>query len=377
MRKEFILHYLIQQISRLNWGVLCLVIVLGIIGSAMLYSASGGSLYPWALPHMIRYVMSFGLMLFIALLPLRIIMQSAYPFYGLCVLMLIVVEVMGSVGMGAQRWINLGVINLQPSELTKIAIVLVLARYFHTIHADNIRKPILLVPALLFIAIPALLILIQPNLGTMSILLAISVIMLFVAGISYYYFVVGGVGLLAALPIAWEFLHDYQKRRVLTFLDPSQDPLGAGYNITQSMIAIGSGGLDGRGFLKGSQGQLNFLPEKQTDFIFTMLAEETGFIGAILLLFLYGALMFYAMRIALQSKNDFGALVTMGITAMLFVHIMVNVGMVMGLMPVVGVPLPFLSYGGSFLISTMMAMGLLLNAHLHKGTSLERGARLM
>lgn len=371
-----LIHGLIARAARLHMVAIGIILALGAAGVMMLYSASGGELRPWALPHFVRFLMSFGLMLLIAIMPIRWLLKCAYPFYGICFLMLVAVEIAGQIGMGAQRWINLGVINLQPSEMMKVGLILALARYCHIVQQEHLSRLGALLPALLLIAAPAVLILIQPNLGTTLITLAIAAAILFMAGLDYRYFLGAGGGLIAALPIAWEFLHDYQKRRVLTFLDPTQDPLGAGYNIMQSIIAIGSGGLQGKGLLQGSQGQLNFLPEKQTDFIFTMLAEETGFIGAALLLFLYALLLIFGIRIALRSKHRFGALLAVGVTAMLFVHILVNVGMVMGLMPVVGVPLPFLSYGGSFLIATMLAMGLLLNARMNQGEMLERGSRI-
>jgi rod shape determining protein RodA len=281
---------------------------------------------------------------------------------------------MGHIGMGAQRWLKFGGMNIQPSEFMKIATILALARYYHSLHSEDIPRLKYMVPALLMLALPAVLILRQPNLGTTTILVSVGIIMMFMAGIHMRYFVGAGVGLLASLPVAWHFLHDYQKQRVLTFLDPASDPLGAGYNILQSMIAIGSGGILGKGFLDGSQGQLNFLPEKHTDFIFTMFAEEWGFLGSFLLVGMYGLLLLMGTVIASRSRSTFGALLATGVTAMVFVHVFINMAMVMGLIPVVGVPLPFLSYGGSNMISILLAMGLLLNAcrNMEKPLLLEK-----
>ncbi|NDG05235.1 MAG: rod shape-determining protein RodA, partial [Alphaproteobacteria bacterium] len=276
------------------------------------------------------------------------------------------VDIMGHVGMGAQRWLRLGGLNLQPSEFMKLALILALARYFHQMHPEDIRRVSYLAPIVLMIALPAILILRQPNLGTTTILACVGLIMAFMAGVQWRYFIGMAVAGASALPLLWHFMHDYQKRRVLTFLDPSEDPLGAGYNILQSMIAIGSGGFFGKGFMQGSQSQLNFLPEKHTDFIFTMLGEEFGFFGCMLLLGLYGFLLLSCMVIATTSRSTFGAMLAIGVSALLFIHIMINCAMVMGLVPVVGVPLPLMSYGGSIMVSTVLAIGLLLNACLHR-----------
>lgn len=368
---------LLRRAMQLNGRVIGLTLGLCLIGFVMLYSAAGGSFDPWLAPQLLRFIPGFMLMLFIAIMPQSWLTRGAYPFYLFCILLLLWVEVSGDTNMGAQRWVGVGGMTLQPSELMKIGLILVLARYFHRVHPENVSHLLSLVIPLLLIAVPAVLILRQPNLGTTAILGFIGVVMLFMAGIHWRYFAIaGGAGIIAA-PILWQFLHDYQKRRILTFLDPGEDPLGAGYNITQSMIAIGSGGFFGKGLLNGSQGQLNFLPEKQTDFIFTMLAEEFGFTGAFITLLCYGGLLAASLFVGVRSRNSFGALLAAGVCAMLFIHIFVNIGMVMGMMPVVGVPLPFLSYGGSFLIATLLSIGLLLNAYVHRDVALERGGRLV
>ena len=357
---------LIRFCSRLHWGVIILVVILCLIGLLMQYSAAGGSLTPWAQSQFLRFVPGLALMLIIAAVPIRWLLQYAPLAYGCGVLLLVIVEVAGHIGMGAQRWISIGGINLQPSEFMKLAVILMLARHFDKRSLYEKPWPQYLIVPLILVAIPAALILKQPNLGTATIICAISAIILFAAGLRWVYVVAVGGVIAAAAPIAWQFLHDYQKQRVLTFLNPESDPLGAGYNIIQSIIAIGSGGLTGRGFLKGSQGQLDFLPEKQTDFIFTMLAEEFGFIGAFGTLMLYSLLLAMMLGIAVRSRNRFGALVCIGVAAMLFLHLFINIGMSMGLLPVVGVPLPFLSYGGTMMLASLMACGLVLNVWAHR-----------
>ncbi len=356
----------------LNGFIVCVILALSMLGIVMLYSASGGHVWPWAGAQMIRFVIGFGAMMVIALTPLRNLLRFAYPIYGMLLLMLVVVELIGVVGMGAQRWVSVGIFTLQPSELMKLGLILAIARYFQTVQLEGTRHLYVLAAPVAMMAAPAILILLQPNLGTATITLFIGFVMCFLAGIRWYFFAGAITVVMAALPIGWQFLHDYQKRRVLTFLDPTADPLGAGYNILQSMIAIGSGGLFGKGLTHGSQGQLDFLPEKQTDFIFTMLAEELGFMGAFVLLTMYALLLIFALMVVVKSRHAFGRLIAAGVASLLFAHIFINMAMVMGMIPVVGVPLPFLSYGGSFLIATMAACGLLLNAYIHKDEYLPR-----
>lgn len=359
----------------MNGFILCVILGLSLLGIVMLYSASGAHIRPWAGAQAIRFVIGFVAMMVIALTPMRNLLRFAYPVYGLLLLLLIVVELIGTIGMGAQRWVSVGIFTLQPSELMKLGLILALARYFQTVQLEGTRHLYLLVAPVLLMAVPAVLILLQPNLGTATITLFIGFVMCFLAGIRWYYFAGAISAVLASLPIGWHFLHDYQRRRVLTFLDPTADPLGAGYNILQSMIAIGSGGLFGKGLTQGSQGQLDFLPEKQTDFIFTMLAEELGFAGAALLVFMYGLLLVFALMVTVRSRHAFGRLIAVGVASFLFAHIFINMAMVMGMIPVVGVPLPFLSYGGSFLIATLAACGLLMNAYIHKDEYLPRAGR--
>lgn len=357
---------MLQKLALLHWPLFWLIMLMSGLGMLMLYSASGGAMDPYTSSQLTKFVPGLVMMLIIAIMPVRLVKWLAYPAYAACILLLLWVEVAGHQGMGAQRWIAIGGFQLQPSEFTKLAVILVLAHYFHTLHPNEKPSPLYLIPPLLLIALPVALILKQPNLGTATIMCAISIMMLFVAGVRWIYFIGAGSALLISAPIGWQFLHAYQKQRVLTFLNPEADPQGAGYNILQSMIAIGSGGVSGKGYLQGSQGQLDFLPEKQTDFIFTMLAEEFGFIGAAGVIALYVLLIVLILAVGLRSQHRFGSLVASGIAGMLFVHLFINVGMVMGLLPVVGVPLPLFSYGGTILLASLMGLGLVLNTWVYR-----------
>lgn len=362
----------VKRAQSMHMGMLLVILLLCGLGLAMQYSASAGDWRVFALPQLIKIVMGLVLMVAIAVSSPTGLLRSSYLIYGLFLLLLVLVELMGVMGMGAQRWIGVGAFNIQPSEMMKLGIILALARYFHGVSLDGARHYLLLVAPIILTLLPVGLILKQPNLGTATIVSFIAFSMCFLAGIRWYYFA-GAIGSVAgAAPVAYHFLHDYQKRRVMTFLNPDSDPLGAGYNIIQSKIAIGSGGFWGKGLLKGSQGQLDFLPEKQTDFIFTMLAEELGFIGATVLLCLYAVLIAFALMLAVRCRHAYGRLVAGGVAAMLFVHLFINMAMVMGMIPVVGVPLPFLSYGGSFMLATLMACGLLMHVYIHREMNLPR-----
>jgi rod shape determining protein RodA len=355
-----------DKIWQINWSLVFLAAAIAGIGFAMLYSAANGNMEPWASRQMVRFAAGLVLMLTVALIDVRFWFRFAYLFYFLTLGLLVAVELMGSVGMGAQRWIDLKVIQLQPSEIMKVALVLALARYFHGVSMEDIGRPTyVLVPIALTLA-PAALVLKQPDLGTAMMLLLMAAAVFFIAGVRLWKFAVIAALGMSAVPIAWQFLHDYQRRRVLTFLNPENDPLGAGYHILQSKIALGSGGLFGRGFLQGSQSHLNFLPEKQTDFIFTMLAEEFGMIGGLALLALYAILLIYGAAIALRARNQFGRILAMGLTCNLFLYVFINIAMVMGLLPVVGVPLPLVSYGGTSLVTLMAGFGILMSIHTHR-----------
>jgi rod shape determining protein RodA len=320
----------------------------------------------------VRFAFGLVVMLSVALVDVRIWLRLAYPFYAVSLLLLVLVEVMGFIGMGAQRWIDLGYFNLQPSELMKIALVLALARYFHGLGMEDIGRPTRLVAPLLMIGMPAALVLRQPDLGTALMLVMAGGAIFFAAGVRLWKFgVVLALGL-AALPVGWQFLHEYQKQRIMTFLNPEHDPLGAGYHIIQSKIALGSGGLSGKGFMLGTQGHLRFLPEMQTDFIFTMLAEEFGMIGGLGLIGLYGLLLVYGIAIATRSYSHFGRLVAIGVTVTFFLYVFINIAMVMGLIPVVGVPLPLISYGGTAMITLLIGFGLLMGVWVHRDVIIGR-----
>jgi rod shape determining protein RodA len=363
----------IRKILFLNWGLVVLLVAVASMGFLMLYSVAGGSLQPWAEPQMKRFAVGLVLMFAIAMVPIWFIRNMAGLSYGLSVLLLLAVEFFGEVGMGAQRWIDIGPLRLQPSELMKITLVMMLAAYYDWLDTKKTSRPLwVLIPVVLIVA-PTALVLIQPNLGTALMLLMGGAVVMFAAGVSLWYFAVVaalGVGAVASVFTArgtpWQFLHDYQYRRIDTFLDPTTDPLGAGYNIIQAQIALGSGGWSGKGFMQGTQSRLNFLPEKHTDFIFTTLAEEFGFIGAFSLLLLYGLIIFFCLASAMQSKDRFSQLLLIGIGCTFFFYLAVNLSMVMGMAPVVGVPLPFLSYGGSAMLVLMVAFGVVQSAHVHR-----------
>ncbi len=357
----------ITQLAEINWFIVLIMTLIAGIGLAMMYSAGGddnGTLY--LSQQFSRFAFAFAVMLIIAILPLHMLMDYAYFIYFACLLVLVGVYLAGHMGKGATRWMKFGGLNLQPSEFMKLAVILVLARYFHKTHPEDIRRLSFLIMPLLLIAVPAFFIYKQPNLGTTIILLTVGLCMFFLAGVRWLHIISAIVIAVSTTPVIWHFMHGYQKKRVLTFLDPQSDPQGAGYNILQSIIAIGSGGLVGKGYLQGSQSQLNFLPEKHTDFIFTVFTEEFGFFGGLVLLFLYMVLLAAGLSVALRSRSSFGSMLAGGIVALLFIHILINCGMVMGLMPVVGVPLPLMSYGGSIMLSSVFAVGLLLNAYVHR-----------
>lgn len=361
-----------QKIRMINWGLVLLVCMITGIGIAMLYSAAGGSWEPWALRQLIRFVPGLMIMLAVSLVDVRVWLRTAYVLYFGVLGLLIAVEIMGQVGMGAQRWIDLGFFVLQPSELMKIALVLALARYFHGLTPEQVGRPLYLVLPIAMTLMPVGLVLLQPNLGTAMLLLLTATGMFFVTGVRWWKFALAIMLGLAVIPIGWEFLHDYQKQRVFTFLDPESDPLGAGYNIIQSKIALGSGGLFGKGFVMGSQSQLMFLPEKHTDFIFVVLAEEFGMAGALFLLTLYFLIIVYGLVITLTARNHFGRLVGAGLTTTFFLYVMVNVSMVTGLIPVVGIPLPLVSYGGTAMLTVLIGCGLLLSVSVHRETRIPR-----
>ena len=366
----------ITKILHFNWSLALLLTAVAGAGFLMLYSVADGNIGLWARPQMIRFGVGLVAMFIIGLIHIHF-WRGVAPFaYIASILLLIAVELVGVTGMGAQRWIDLGFMRLQPSEVTKITLVMVLALYYDWLDPKKVSHPLWVALPLVLTAIPVALVLKQPDLGTSILLAGGAAVVMFLAGVSLWYFISAGVlgaGAVAAVIYTrgteFQILQDYQYRRIETFLDPSLDPLGAGYHITQSKIALGSGGLDGRGYMEGTQSRLNFLPEKHTDFIFTTLAEEFGFIGSASLLTLYALIILFCMFSMLGNRNRFGALLTGGITATFFFFFAVNMAMVMGLAPVVGVPLPLVSYGGSAMLVLMGAFGLVQSAHVHRPRS--------
>jgi rod shape determining protein RodA len=362
-----------DKLYEVNWGMVLLITIVACVGFAMLYSVAGGSFSPWATPQILRFIAGFAILVVVSVVDIRTWLSAAYPLYAGSLLLLIAVVVAGHVGKGAERWITLGPLGLQPSELMKVSLVLALARFLHGKSVEDISKPSNLGLALLLIGIPAIFVVLQPNLGTTLIIVFDGASLLFLAGLSWWWIGPAIAAVAVAVPTAWQFvLHDYQKQRVLTFLNPESDALGAGWNIMQAKIAIGSGGVTGKGFLGGTQSRLNFLPEKHTDFIFTNFAEEFGFVGSIALLILFAVIIGYGVQIAASARSQFGRLLAMGLTLNFFFYIMINASMVMGLIPVVGIPMPLISYGGSAMFSVMFGFGLLMSVHVHRQVEIPR-----
>ena len=362
-----------RKILFINWGLVALIIGAAASGFVMLISVAGGSLDPWASAQMQRFSIGLVAMFVIAMTPIWIWRNVSVPIYVIALLLLLLVEFLGSTGMGAQRWINLGFINLQPSEVAKIALVMLIAAYYDWLPSDKVSRPFWVLVPLIFISLPVLLVIQQPDLGTSILLLLSGVTVMFLAGVHWIYFgtvIALSSGLVLALfksrGTEWQLLQEYQFLRIDTFLNPDSDPLGAGYHITQSKIALGSGGWTGRGFMEGTQSRLNFLPEKHTDFIFTTIAEELGFVGSISILAIYVAIIIFCLFSALRHKERFSSLLSLGLTVTFFLFFAVNMSMVMGLAPVVGVPLPLISYGGSAMLVLMGAFGLIQSAHVHR-----------
>lgn len=354
------------KLKRLNWGMLALILIVTSIGLMSLYSAAGGNFAPWANRQFSRFIFALCIMFFIALIDIKWWFKLSYLAFAGGLVLLLLVELMGHVGMGAQRWINLGFMKLQPSELMKIAVIMALARFYAMKNIDEVRRLWMLIPPLAIILLPVCLVLLQPDLGTSLMIVMGGASVIFLAGVPLWIFITSGVLAIAAIPVAWQFMHSYQKQRVLTFLNPESDPLGAGYHITQSKIALGSGGIEGKGFLEGTQSRLNFLPEKQTDFIFTLWAEEWGLMGGLFLLLVLGCLFAYGLYISLSTRHVYGRLLAMGLMVNFSLYVFINIGMVMGLMPVVGAPLPLVSYGGTSMLSAMIGFGLIMSCSIHR-----------
>ncbi|MGE5539358.1 MAG: rod shape-determining protein RodA [Gemmatimonas sp.] len=363
---------LLGKLKQIRWGMVAVLVSIVAIGITTLYSAGNGSFDPWASRQLVRFAGGLVLMIAVACIDPRVWLRYAYVIYGVSLVLLVWVDLNGITGMGAQRWVAVGPVSLQPSEVMKVAIILVLARYFHSLSVEDSGRLVPLIWPILLVIVPVLLVLKQPDLGTAVMLLLASAAVFFLSGVRVWLFAAAIAGGGALLPLAWGHLKEYQRNRILTFINPENDPLGAGYHILQSKIALGSGGVFGRGFLEGTQSHLNFLPEKQTDFIFTMLAEEWGLVGGVVLLTLYLALVAYGYAIGIRARSQFTRILALGLTTMFFLYIFINVAMVMGLVPVVGVPLPLISYGGTAMLSLLIAFGIVLGCYVHRDVIIGR-----
>ena len=362
-----------QRLAYINLPIIVILITIATIGFMMLFSVAGGSTEPWAKVQMTRFCIGFAMMLIIAFIPIWFWRNISGLAFFISLFLLLMVEFFGVSGMGAVRWLDLGFMRLQPSELVKVTVIMFLASYYDWLPRNKVSNVVWIIVPLLIILLPVFLVVRQPDLGTALLILLGGLSIMFIAGVSWFYFAISGLGIFTFLfsifylrGTEFQFLKDYQYRRIDTFLDPASDPLGAGYHITQSKIALGSGGFSGRGFMQGTQSRLNFLPEKHTDFIFTTLAEEFGFIGGISLLGLYFLLIIFCGLVALACRDRYSGLVVSGITMTFFLYFAVNMAMVMGLAPVVGVPLPLVSYGGSAMFVLMIAFGIIQSADIHR-----------
>ena len=363
------------KVWQINWLYVLLLCGLAGVGYLALYSAAGGSPEPYATRHVMRFAVGVLLMIGIAMVDIRFIARLAWPSYAVALVLLVLVMRFGHLGKGAQRWIEVGGMQVQPSELMKIALVLALASWFHRASWERIGNPLFLIPPMFAVLVPVVLIVKEPNLGTALITAILGGTVFFAAGVRWWKFVLIALPIPFAARIAYTHLHDYQRARIDTFLNPESDPLGAGYNIIQSKIALGSGGMWGKGFLQGTQGHLDFLPEKQTDFIFTMIGEEFGFVGGVAVMALLGLIVLGGMAIALRCRHQFGRLVAFGIATNFFLYVFVNIAMVMGAIPVGGVPLPLISHGGSAMITVMIGFGLLMSVHVHRDAEFSEATR--
>ena len=357
---------LVRKFLRINWLFVLCVCALAGVGYAAMYSAAGGSVAPYANSQLYRFLAMLLVMLALALVDIRFIARLSWPSYALGLLGLIAVAKLGHTGLGAKRWMSIGGMEIQPSELMKLFLILALASWFHRASYERVGNVFFLLPPVLAILLPVALILKEPNLGTAVITASVGAIVMLGAGVRWWKFAVVLLAIVVAAPLIYHHLHDYQRARIITFLNPGTDPLGAGYNIIQSKIALGAGGFSGQGFLQGTQNQLNFLPEKQTDFVFTILAEEFGFVGSIGVLALLFGVIAIALYTALRCNHAYGRLAALGIGANFFLYCAVNLSMVMGLIPVGGVPLPLISYGGSALTAVMLGFGVLMSVHVHR-----------
>lgn len=355
-----------RKIHNIPWALVFIITALCLYGVILMYSAAGGNLSPWGYKQLINFAIFMPIALIIGLTDITKIFKIAYLPYCILLLTLIAVDLYGHTVMGGKRWIDIIGIRIQPSELIKIAVVLTLSKYLHSLSEKDINNVSKLFIPIILILLPTILVIKQPDLGTGLIILMIGCILLFAAGVEIKKFIILGSACLASAPILWYLLYDYQKKRIMVFLNPELDPLGAGYNIIQSKIAIGSGGFSGKGLTMGTQSQLDFLPEHQTDFIFALLAEELGFCGTMLLIILCGLLIYISLSIATNARSTFSKLLTVGVTSIFSLHVFINIAMVIGLLPAVGVPLPFISHGGTITGSMLCGFGFVINTHIHR-----------
>jgi rod shape determining protein RodA len=349
-----------KPLTEFPWRILALLLMIAGFGTVVLYSAASGSIFPWAVNQAVRFCIFSAMALCVSRIPIEVFARFAFPAYGAVLVALFLVELIGGVAGGSQRWINLGFMQLQPSEFMKPIIVLTVARFYAMLPVGEIRRWNAIWPALVLIGLPFMLVLVQPDLGTATMIAAGGVTVMFLAGLPMRLFVGTGLAGAALIPIAFSFLHDYQKNRILIFLDPESDPLGAGYHISQSKIAIGSGGIWGKGFLKGSQSHLDYLPEGHTDFVFATMAEEWGLLGGTLLILAFMLLFRWGIRVSMRTQDKFARMAAAGLTTTVFFYVAINLMMVMGLAPVVGIPLPFMSYGGSSMLTVMLCVGIIM-----------------
>jgi len=372
MKHNIIYSLISKKITDLHLPLLTLIAITCSYGMLVLYSAAGANIYPWVYKQLLHIIICLPLLVLIVFLDIRTIYRLAWIWYVIILLMLIGVDILGYTAKGGTRWIEVAGMRIQPSEPMKLVIVIMLARYFHGTNAKDVDKMQYLIIPVIATLLPATIIIKQPDLGTGGIILIIASFIFFAAGVSIKKFLIIFIGLCTSTPILWALLREYQKKRILTFLYPESDPLGAGYNIVQSKISIGSGGLLGKGIGAGTQSQLNFLPEHQTDFIFASLSEDFGFFGGIILLILYSLIIYTSIGIAINARSVFSKLLAIGVISMFFSHIFINIGMVMGLVPVVGVPLPLISYGGTMMGSMLGGFALIMNVHLNQGVMIEK-----
>lgn len=363
---------LFEKLSKINYNLIITTILIFAFGIVALYSADNGSWSPWAKKQLIYFISFMPVLFAIALININFWFKTSYFLYFCSLLSLVLVGIIGHRSMGATRWINLGFMRVQPAEIMQICIILAFAKYFHNKDLVDIKKNKTLIIPIIMMIIPVILVLKQPSLGTALLLIIITATIFFCSGVQIWKFILCLSLIFLSSPIIWKYgIKDYQKQRVLTFLNPTADPLKSGYNITQSKIAIGSGGLNGKGFLNGTQGQLEFLPEKHTDFIFTIIAEEFGFLGVSMLIVLYTVLFCILIYMTIKNQNNFGRIIIIGVFTNLFFHFFINIGMITGILPIVGMPLPLLSYGGSITSSTLISLGFVLNADINRNAVLK------